>query len=315
MTGGERTWTIYLPLLLIPITIGLGIYLGDRYYLWISLGVLAETMLPFVLLYEKRHIRAREVAMIAILCALTVMGNLLSVSILPVQMGTAMVIVSGIAFGPETGFLVGALSRLLVNFFLGQGAWTPWQMFAWGLIGFLSGFTFNKVIPSKTDGMKTWREENRINSRSFQLMMGPVVAVAVTLVVGYISYLIMPLGDKSFLGWRVYAFGLIGLVIGAILQRRRLPVDTVTVTIYTFFVVLLIYGGIMNLSTVVTASTVSGGGIASREFWDSARVYYISGLPYDLWHAFRAAFVIFLFGNVVLGKLERIKIKYGFYRR
>ena len=42
-------------------------------------------------------------------------------------------------FGPEAGFLTGAIAALASNLFFGQGPWTPWQMFAWGLIGFLAG--------------------------------------------------------------------------------------------------------------------------------------------------------------------------------
>ena len=47
-----------------------------------------------------RKPRAREVVMVALLSALTVVGNLMSVSILPIQAGTGMVIISGVAFDP-----------------------------------------------------------------------------------------------------------------------------------------------------------------------------------------------------------------------
>lgn len=56
----------------------------------------------------------------------------------------AVVIVSGIAFGGEAGFLVGAMTMLVSNFLFGQGPWTPWQMFAMGFIGFLSGILYQK---------------------------------------------------------------------------------------------------------------------------------------------------------------------------
>ena len=35
--------------------------------------------------------------------------------------------------------MVGALAGLVSNFFFGQGPWTPWQMYAWGVIGYLAG--------------------------------------------------------------------------------------------------------------------------------------------------------------------------------
>ncbi len=63
----------------------------------------------------------------------------------PLHAGTAMVVISGIALGPETGFFVGALARFVCNFFSGQGPWTPWQMFSWGLMGYLAGCA---LIPS-----------------------------------------------------------------------------------------------------------------------------------------------------------------------
>lgn len=62
----------------------------------------------------------------------------------------AIIMLSGIAFGPEAGFLVGAVSAFASNFFYGQGAYTPWQMFAYGAGGMLAGFLFAKGrLPQK----------------------------------------------------------------------------------------------------------------------------------------------------------------------
>ena len=58
----------------------------------------------------------------------------------------AIVIISGVAFGGEAGFLVGAMTAFVSNMFFGQGPWTPWQMFAFGIIGFLAGVLFRKGI-------------------------------------------------------------------------------------------------------------------------------------------------------------------------
>ena len=104
--------------ILIPLTIIFGyFFLGDRKYILISILILVYTMFPFFMVFEKRKPKAREIVMIGMLSALTVCGNLLSVGVLPIQMGTAMVIISGISFGPEAGFLVGALARFISNFF------------------------------------------------------------------------------------------------------------------------------------------------------------------------------------------------------
>ena len=56
----------------------------------------------------------------------------------------ALTIIAGVAFGGESGFLVGAVTMLLSNMLFSQGPWTPWQMFAMGIIGFLAGILFKK---------------------------------------------------------------------------------------------------------------------------------------------------------------------------
>ena len=56
----------------------------------------------------------------------------------------AIVILTGVCLGGETGFLVGAVTGFVSNMFFGQGPHTPWQMFAFGIIGFLAGVLFQK---------------------------------------------------------------------------------------------------------------------------------------------------------------------------
>ena len=243
------------------------------------------------------RVKAREVVMIAIMSAITVLGNMLSFPVLPIQAGTGMVIISGIAFGPVAGILIGMLSRFIVNFFTGQGVWTIWQMCTWGLLGAISGAVFSKI------------DIEAPRSRDFKVLVGPVSAVAFMEVVAYVSYLLWPGGEETFLGWRLYVFGFIGLVLGALIQRKRMPADDITLAVFTFMVVFIIYGGIMNLGTMFM-SVMSAADMS----WDALRALYVTGAPFDLWHALRAAIFVFIFGNNLLIKLERVKIKYGFYR-
>ena len=58
----------------------------------------------------------------------------------------AMVILSGVAFGGEAGFLVGAVTMLGSNMLFSQGPWTPWQMFAMGLLGLTAGILYRKGL-------------------------------------------------------------------------------------------------------------------------------------------------------------------------
>jgi len=132
-------------LLAIPITIYIGIYyFGDRKYYFISLLILLETMLPFVLIFEGRKPQARELIIISVLCALGVAGRAAFFMLPEFKPIAAMVIIAGVAFGGEAGFLVGSLTMLVSNIMFGQGPWTPWQMFAMGMIGFLAGVLFRK---------------------------------------------------------------------------------------------------------------------------------------------------------------------------
>lgn len=262
-------------------------------------------MAPFFMVFEKRKPKAREIVLVAAMSAITCAAHIVLHVTVPLQIGTAMVIIAGIAMGPEAGFLVGALSRFVCNFYMGQGPWTPWQMFCWGLLGFLAGLCFNKVDMAKRT------EQHR--SRSFQIVMGPVLSTVFAMVVAYISYLLFPEGTDSMgsmFGWRFYVFGALGLLVGVLLLRKRMPVDSITITVFTFFSAIIIYGGIMNLASLLTTSVMAEGGLT----WEALRLLYISGLPYDLAHGAAAAFCIFLIGDPMIRKIERIKIKYGIYK-
>ena len=134
-------------LLLVPLTLFVGsVYLGDRKYAFISLLIVVETMLPFFLVFEGRRPQARELVLIATLCAVAVAGRAAFFFLPQFKPVAALVILSGVTLGGETGFLVGAVSMLCSNFFFGQGPWTPFQMFAMGLIGFLAGVLFRKGL-------------------------------------------------------------------------------------------------------------------------------------------------------------------------
>ena len=132
-------------LLLIPLTIFIGVYyLGGRKYYFIALLILVETMLPFFLIFEGRKPQARELTVIAVLCAIGVVGRTAFFMLPAFKPVLALVIIAGVAFGGETGFLVGAMTMVASNVLFGQGPWTPWQMFSAGIIGFLAGVLFRK---------------------------------------------------------------------------------------------------------------------------------------------------------------------------
>lgn len=293
----------------IPLTLVLAARLfGNSRYLLLSAILLIYTMIPFFMVFERRKPKAREIVLIAAMAALTVCISMVFYMTIPIKAGSAMVIIAGISLGPEAGFLVGALARFVLNFYQGHGAWTPWQMFCWGLLGFLAGLCFNKI--SIENAMHRQPVEIK-KSDGFKVILGPVLCIVFALLAAYISYLLFPGEEETFFGWRLYAFGALGLLLGVLLQRKRLPVDSVTLTLFTFFSIFIIYGGIMNVCAMVTTAAIPGGAPVSL---GALKALYISGASYDAGHAATAALFMFLFGKKMIRRVERVKIKYGIYR-
>ena len=142
----KRTlFAVFLILIMIPLTICAGVFFfDDRKYYFTSIMIIIETMLPFLMIFETRKPKARELIVISVLCAIAVAGRAVFFMLPQFKPVIAIVIISGVCFGSETGFLVGAVTGFVSNFFFGQGPWTPWQMFAFGIIGFIAGILFGK---------------------------------------------------------------------------------------------------------------------------------------------------------------------------
>lgn len=88
--------------------------------------------------FEKAAVNSRLIALIASMASFAAISRIVFSAIASVQPLTFIVMICGYVFGPRLGFMVGAISALVSNFFLGQGPWTPWQMFSWGLCGVLA---------------------------------------------------------------------------------------------------------------------------------------------------------------------------------
>ena len=140
----------------------------------------------------------------------------------------AMTILAGVALGGETGFLVGAMSMLVSNMLFSQGPWTPWQMFAMGIIGFLAGVLYRRGLLRR--------------SRGSLCIFGAIVSV-------------------------------------------------------------VIYGGIMNpASAIMWTGTLDGKTLLT---------YYLTGVPVDQVRGAATALFLWIGGEPLLEKLDRIKVKYG----
>ena len=101
----------------------------------ISLAVLGVALAAGFVWYERGHPSARVLALVGTLAALAVLGRIAFAPLPNVKPTTDIVLIAGYALGGAPGFVVGAISALVSNFFYGQGPWTPWQMAAWGAVG------------------------------------------------------------------------------------------------------------------------------------------------------------------------------------
>ena len=125
-----------LPFAVIPALVTLGaLVFPQRLHLLVSLGVAMLALLTFAAGFERRKTGSRRMVLTAVMIALCVAGRFIPF-FKPVA---ALTVLTAVYLGPEAGFLTGAMSAALSNFYFGQGPWTAFQMLAWGLVGFLGG--------------------------------------------------------------------------------------------------------------------------------------------------------------------------------
>jgi energy-coupling factor transport system substrate-specific component len=115
-------------------------------------GILATVEVGLIILafffeFESAAIGSREIALVAMLGTISAAARIPFSAIPGLQPSTFFIICSGYVFGPLAGFMVGAVTALVSNMFLGQGPWTPYQMLAWGLAG-VSAALMRRFKPS-----------------------------------------------------------------------------------------------------------------------------------------------------------------------
>ena len=159
MNTRKTNWRFWLSLaimvLLVPLAVVLFTRLKQSFYLS-GLTIIVLTIAAFFLHFESRKPQARELVLLAVLCALAVASRAAFGFVPHFKPMLAIVMLTGIAFGPEAGFLCGAISGFASNFIFGQGPWTPWQMFAYGIDGMLAGLFALCGILKKSP--RAWRD-------------------------------------------------------------------------------------------------------------------------------------------------------------
>ncbi|WP_054938936.1 ECF transporter S component [Paenibacillus ihuae] len=127
--------------------------LKDRHYMLLSLVLLLAALLPVFIRLERRPLESRELVLLAVLSAIAAVSRIPFAALPSVKPVSAIVILSAYVFGAEAGFIIGAVAALVSNIYFGQGPWTPWQMFAWGMVGLSAGWLRNTWWMKKRSGM------------------------------------------------------------------------------------------------------------------------------------------------------------------
>lgn len=153
---GLSFWiSILVIVVCIPATVAVSYLLGDRKYYIASVIIMILAMVPFFVSFEGRKPDARYLAILAVLTAIAVVSRIAFMWLPSFKPMAGFIIMTAIAFGPQAGFMSGALSMIISNIVFGQGPWTPWQMFCYGLIGFFAGLLANARIMSEKHVIRT----------------------------------------------------------------------------------------------------------------------------------------------------------------
>ena len=131
-------------------------------------------------MFEAGKPKARELVLISVLCAMAVAGRAAFFMLPEFKPVVALIIISGVCLGGEAGFLVGAVTAFVSNFFFGQGPWTPWQMFTYGVAGILAGLFYKAKVMNELKKIRTAIFGYLI----IQVIVGPLLDVCAIFTMG-----------------------------------------------------------------------------------------------------------------------------------
>lgn len=135
----RRTLLEAASLVSVPVALAACVLLGIEYTALVTTTIVALALVPFILGMERDNLKPKNIMPIVVLAALAVAGRIIFAAFPSIKPVSAIVIMAGAVFGRRSGFMTGLLAVLVSNVFFGQGPWTLWQMYAWGLMGYGAG--------------------------------------------------------------------------------------------------------------------------------------------------------------------------------
>src|SRR5690554_4807147 len=106
----SRTYLLVMSLIMLLLLVGSIVFFHYRSYLLLSLLLLGCVMLPFFARFEVRDMSGREVVILAMLAAIAAVGRVPFAGLPSVQPTSFVIMLAGLVFGAESGFIVGAVA-------------------------------------------------------------------------------------------------------------------------------------------------------------------------------------------------------------
>lgn len=254
----------------------------------LTLVVVLASIGIFFASYEASRPRLRDIMPTVVLAALAAAGRILFAPIPDFKPVSAIAIIAGVAFGRKSGFMVGALAALASNFFFGQGPWTPWQMYAWGLVGYGAGLL--AMVPAKRRAAEQKNSCQTCSREASGVTCGLLYSVSPDGETE--SAALLPHQARTDKENRAWA-------------TRRL-IDAHPAIVYAYgFLACLGYGFILNAWSILSFFHAQASG------WAGVLAVYATALPFDIVHGVATVvFLVALYGPW-RRKLERVRRKFG----
>ena len=254
----------------------------------LTLVVVLASIGIFFASYEASRPRLRDIMPTVVLAALAAAGRILFAPIPDFKPVSAIAIIAGVAFGRKSGFMVGALAALASNFFFGQGPWTPWQMYAWGLVGYGAGLL--AMVPAKR---RVTGSKNSCRARSGEAH-GIASDSACPVAPDEETESALSLPPRARIEKKNRA-----------LATRRLINAHPTIVYAYGFLACLGYCFILNAWSILSFFHAQASG------WAGILAVYATALPFDIVHGVATVvFLLALYGPW-RRKLERVRRKFG----
>lgn len=115
-------------------------------------------------------------------------------------------------------------------------------------------------------------------------------------------------GQGPWTPWQMLAFGLVGALAGLIFSGNRNGWKNKRVLLCAvgFIETVIVYG--------LTMDTASAFMMTKQPIWQSMLAFYASGFPFNLVHGVSTVIFLWILGNVMFRKLDRVKRRYGMFR-